>query len=94
MLTVHFKFAQGELSIIYTILQPFLLGKARVPFRRLLMARSSSRVEVDVMSSVTDKRGTGIGEDVSERTLGRLTVRTSVVQHNNVKVLFSCSVLF
>ena len=43
------------------------------------MAQSSSCVEVDVVSSAVDRRGTDIKEteteDATERTLGKLTVR-------------------
>ena len=41
------------------------------------MAQSSSCVEVDVVNSAVDRRGTDIRktEDAKERTLGKLTVR-------------------
>ena len=77
--SIHLRYLNHHYT--YITLQPLLLGKARVPFRQWLMAQSSSRVEVDVMSSAIDRRGTDIKEteteDGTERTLGKLTVRIS-----------------
>ena len=58
-------------------LQPFLLGKARVPFRQWLMTGASSHVEVDVTSSGLSGRGEmeeGRGHKSEKRTLGKLAV--------------------
>ena len=72
-------------ACMYVILsthQPLLLGKARVPFRQRLMARSSaSRVEVEVQRSVVgaDCGGTVADtetENTTEITVGKLTVCT------------------
>ena len=56
------------------LLQPFLLGKARVPFRQWLMGGSSSRVEVPV-TTVAGKGGREVAGGTDERTVGKLTVR-------------------
>ena len=53
--------------------QPFLLGKARVPFRRWLTAGSSSRVEVAVIGETDSGEGSGEGNS-DEKTLGKLVV--------------------
>ena len=72
--------------VILSTHQPLLLGKARVPFREWLMARSSSssRVDVEVQrsvvgTSVADCGGTVADtetENTTEITVGKLTVCT------------------
>ena len=65
-------FYNNEISFF----QPFLLGKARVPFRRWLMADSSSRAEAVVSSSVLKNRQNEYERRSGEKTLGKLTVST------------------
>ena len=57
-------------------LQPFLLGKAKVPFRQWLMAGASSHAEAAVTSSVVGQReGGGEENSTNKDTVGKLAVR-------------------
>ena len=73
------------MTVIFS-LQPFLLGKVKIPFRQWLLAGASSRVVAPLTSSVPGPRGgreegrEGEGDSEKE-AVGKLTVRNVMLQN-------------
>ena len=72
----------GGVFVKLLLLQPCLVGKARVPFRQWLMAGATSTIVAPVTTSFSlggEEGGEGGREGGSdEESVGKLTVRTTL----------------